>query len=73
MNYDILINDKNLCIYKCNNVFYCISYDKLISQFDKLKANLIVHNINQLTITNKKHLDIFKNKIKNKEIVLTRF
>ena len=61
----ILYSARHYVILQDNNVIYCYSYNKLIAVYDVINKILTVDHKQCTTSTNKAHLTLFKNYIKD--------
>ena len=61
----ILYSARHYVILQDNNVIYCYSYNKLIAVYDVINKILTVDSKQIVTSTNKAHLKLFKNYIKD--------
>ena len=64
-NIDILYDSRNYTILKHNSFIYCYSYQNVVAYYD----GETVHSrpCEELTQTNKKHINLFKKLIESKE------
>lgn len=56
-NINILYDSRNYTILKHNSFIYCYSYQNVVAYYDYVKVHSRVDNLTQ---TNKKHIDLFK-------------